>query len=63
MPLAKSNVKSAQTISGHRSLFHTPALGVLEVGGQFVSYGQVLTCLWASAHMASHAKNKRGNYM
>lgn len=43
MPLAKSNVKSAQTISGHRSLFHTPALGVLEVGGQFVSYGQVLS--------------------
>lgn len=45
MPLAKSNVKSAQTISGHRSLLHTPALGVLEVGGS-------VCLLWTSPDLS-----------
>ena len=28
MPSAKSNVKATLTVYGHRSLLHTPALGV-----------------------------------
>lgn len=60
MPFAKSNVKAALTINGHRSVLFTPAL-VCPRSGAHLSPLTIL--LWPFAHTASHAGNKKGNYI